>query len=124
MAVGGVLGVWLGGGLAGPYGWRAAFGVLGVPGFLPAILASRLREPRRRAPAPLVTAVRGWFERGRRQAMQYAKPLIRLLILGATLSGVVGLFERGPPRDETAPFAARVGARILWAVVRLWPAPV
>src|SRR2546430_1720108 len=63
MAFGGVLGIWLGGVLAEHYGWRAAFVVLGVPGFLLAILASRLREPRRRAPAPLVTTVRRSEER-------------------------------------------------------------
>ena len=89
MAFGGVLGIWLGGVLAERYGWRAAFVVLGVPGFLLAILASRLREPRRRPLAPLATTVRGWFERGRRQAMQYGKPLIGLSLLGADRKSVV-----------------------------------
>src|SRR5437870_2369433 len=124
MAFGGVLGIWLGGVLAEHYGWRAAFVVLGVPGFLLALLASRLREPRRRAPAPLVTTVRGWFERGRRQAMQYAKPLIGLLLVGATLSGLLGLFEVVPPGVEAAVFAACVSTGIIWTVVRLVPAAV
>src|SRR5439155_601159 len=104
MAFGGVLGIWLGGVLAERYGWRAAFVVLGVPGFLLAILASRLREPRRRPLAPLATTVRAWFERGRRQAMQYGKPLIGLSLLGAGLSGLLGLFEGLPPGVETAVF--------------------
>src|SRR5256886_11990800 len=46
MAFGGVLGIWLGGVLAEHYGWRAAFVVLGVPGFLLAILASDRKSTR------------------------------------------------------------------------------
>ncbi|OLC99783.1 MAG: hypothetical protein AUI88_01290 [Gemmatimonadetes bacterium 13_1_40CM_3_70_8] len=110
--------------LAEHYGWRAAFVALGVPGFLLAILASRLREPRRRPPAPVATTVRGWFERGRRQAMRYGKPLIGLSLAGAALSGLLGLFEGLPPGVETAVFAACVSAGIIWTVVRLVPAAV
>ena len=64
MAFGGVLGIWAGGVLAERFGWRAAFVAMGVPGFVLALLASRLREPRRRPPAPLGATVRGWAERG------------------------------------------------------------
>src|SRR5437764_2721849 len=122
MAFGGVLGIWLGGVLAERYGWRAAFVAMGVPGFLLAILASRLREPRQRPPAPMATTLQGWFERGRRQAMQYGKPLIGLALAGAALSGLLDLFEGLPPGIETAVFAAFVSAGIIWTVVRLVPA--
>jgi MFS family permease len=48
--VGGALGIILGGGLAGAYGWRVAFLVIGLPGLLVAFLAARLiREPERGA---------------------------------------------------------------------------
>src|SRR5437763_8144297 len=124
MAVGGVLGNWLGRGRAERYGWRDAFVAMGVPGFLLAILASRLREPRQRPPAPMATTLQGWFERGRRQAMQYGKPLIGLALAGAALSGLLDLFEGLPPGIETAVFAAFVSAGIIWTVVRLVPAAV
>src|SRR2546428_188926 len=65
MAFGGVLGIWLGGVLAERYGWRAAFVALGVPGFLLALLASRLREPRRRPPPTIRATVKSWYARGR-----------------------------------------------------------
>ncbi|PYO15549.1 MAG: hypothetical protein DMD31_04600 [Gemmatimonadetes bacterium] len=124
MAFGGVLGIWLGGVLAERYGWRVAFVVMGVPGFFLAILASRLREPRQRPPAPIATTVRRWLERGWRQAMQYGKPLIGLALVGAVLSGLLDLFAGLPPGIETAVFAACVSAGIVWTVVRLVPAAV
>jgi MFS family permease len=57
MALGGVLGIWLGGLLAEAYGWRFAFLWLGIPGFVLALLASRLREPAQRPPTPIVTTL-------------------------------------------------------------------
>src|SRR5256712_4378871 len=65
MAFGGVLGIWLGGVLAERYGWRAAFVALGIPGFLLALLASRLRQPRRRPPPTIRVTVESWYARGR-----------------------------------------------------------
>jgi MFS family permease len=124
MVFGGVLGIWLGGVLAERYGWRAAFVAVGVPGFVLALLASRLREPRHRAPAPIATTLGGWAERGLRQTMHYGKPLIGLGLAGALLSGVLGRVERLPPGVATAVFAACVSAGIVWTVVRLVPAAV
>ncbi|MGH7559624.1 MAG: MFS transporter [Gemmatimonadales bacterium] len=50
LAVGGVLGILLAGQLEHAYGWRVAFLVLGLPGFLLAALALRLKDPTRPAP--------------------------------------------------------------------------
>ncbi|HEX6616471.1 MAG TPA: MFS transporter [Gemmatimonadales bacterium] len=44
-ALGGVLGLLLGGHLEGIYGWRVAFMTVGVPGFILAVLVSRLQDP-------------------------------------------------------------------------------
>jgi len=123
MTFGGVLGIWLGGVLAARYGWRVAFVAMGVPGFILAILASRLREPRRRPPAPLVVTVRSWTERGVRQALAHGKPLVGLALVGAALSGVLELLG-GPPEVATAVFAVFVTTGIVWTVVRLVPAAV
>ncbi len=45
--VGSALGFVLGGSLAGQFGWRTAFFVVGLPGLLFALLALAIREPRR-----------------------------------------------------------------------------
>lgn len=47
LAVGGVFGILLAGQLEHAYGWRVAFFVVGLPGFLLAALTLRLREPAR-----------------------------------------------------------------------------
>jgi MFS transporter, Spinster family, sphingosine-1-phosphate transporter len=122
MVFGGVLGIWLGGVLAERYGWRAAFVAVGVPGFVLAVLASRLREPRRRAPASIATTLGGWVERGLRQTMHYGKPLIGLGLAGGLVSAVLGRVEGLRPGLGTAVFAACMSAGIVWTVVRLVPA--
>ena len=127
MTFGGVLGIWLGGVLAERYGWRAAFVVLGVPGFLLALLASRLREPQRRAPPPLRETVEAWYDRGRerlRRALVFGRPLIGLTVAGALLSSALDLFRGLPPGLDTAVFAACVSAGAIWTVVRLVPVAV
>src|SRR3989475_6770624 len=64
MAFGGVLGIWLGGVLAERYGWRTAFVAMGAPGLVPPLLPSRLREPRRPAPASIPVTPPRWDDRG------------------------------------------------------------
>ncbi len=49
LAVGGVLGILLAGQLQHAYGWRVAFIVLGLPGFLLAALVLRIQDPTRPA---------------------------------------------------------------------------
>ena len=124
MAFGGVLGIWLGGVLAQRYGWRAAFVVLGAPGFLLALLASRLREPRRRPLGTVRATVRDWYQRGRvgaREALRVGAPLLWLTVAGAALSGVLDLFDGLPRGLDTAAFSACVSVGIIWTVVRLVP---
>ena len=127
MAFGGVLGIWLGGVLAERHGWRAAFVVLGVPGFALALLASRLREPRRRPPQTIRATVGSWYARGRaraRQALRVGHPLIWLTLAGAGLSTALDLFQGLPPGIDTAVFAACVSVGVVWTVVRLVPVAV
>src|SRR5260370_8989326 len=108
MAFGGVLGIWLGGALAERHGWRVAFVALGVPGFLLALLASRLREPRRRPPPTIRATVVNWYARGlvgAREALRLGAPLIWLTLACAALSGAFHLFDELPRRLDTAAFA-------------------
>jgi len=119
-----VLGIWLGGVLAERYGWRTAFVALGVPGFLLALLASRLREPRGRPPATIRATVQSWYTRGRvgaREAVRLAAPLIGLTLAGAGVSGALDLFLARPGGLDTAVFAACVSIGIVWTVLRLVP---
>jgi len=59
LAIGGVLGIWVGGELEGLYGWRAAFLAVGIPGFVLATLASQLRDPTRVSPhVPILQLIR------------------------------------------------------------------
>jgi len=127
MAFGGVLGIWLGGVLAERHGWRFAFVALGIPGFLLALLASRLREPRRRPPPTIRATVESWYARGRArlgQARQLGKPLIWLTLAGAGLSGVFAAVPGLPSGLDTAAFAACVSVGVVWTVVRLVPVAV
>src|SRR5256885_8865317 len=122
MAFGGVLGIWLGGVLAERHGWRAAFVVLGVPGFVLALLASRLREPRRRPPPTIRATVESWYARGRvgaPPALRLGMPLIWLTLAGAALSGALDRFAGLPPGLDTAGFAAGGSVGGGWAGGRL-----
>jgi len=124
MAFGGVLGVWAGGVLAERYGWRAAFVIMGIPAFALAVLASRLRDPARRAPAPLLETVRAWVSRGVRRAVPYAAPLVLLSAAGAAVSGVLALIKGEPSALDAAVFAGFVALGLAWTVIRLVPVAI
>ncbi|MGH7538256.1 MAG: spinster family MFS transporter [Gemmatimonadales bacterium] len=124
MAMGGILGVWLGGLLAETYGWRLAFVWMGAPGFVLAVLASQLREPARRPPTPIGTALRRLTTTTIRRVAWLALPLIGLTTLGAAVSGILLLFKRIPSEVDTAVFAMFVGLGVAWTVKRLIPLAV
>jgi MFS family permease len=124
MALGGVLGIWLGGLLAEAYGWRFAFLWLGVPGFGLAILASQLREPKRRPPTPILTTVRRFTTTGLRVALHYAAPLLWLAALGGLVGGVLLLTRLLTVDMSAAVFGAFIGLGVVWTVARLVPVAV
>jgi len=121
MAFGGVLGIWLGGVLAERYGWRTAFVAMGAPGLVLALLASRLREPRRQAPASIRSTLARWYDSGVRNVVRPALPLAGLALAGAVVSGVMALFERIPSGVDTAVFGGFVTVGVVWTVMRLVP---
>ena len=68
------------------------------------LLASRLREPRQRPPAPIRAAIADWYERGRgrlRRALVLAQPLLAFALAGRLHWLVPG---------------AAVGAHVFWLV--------
>src|SRR2546423_8665987 len=124
MALGGVLGIWLGGVIAETYGWRRAFIWMGVPGLVLAVLASRLREVDRRPPPAIADTVREWWRHGMHGVTHYVTPFAICAGAGALLAGLLALFEGIPSQFLTAVFSIGVSAGIAWTVWRLVPLAV
>jgi MFS family permease len=128
MAIGGLLGVWVGGELYRALdSWRLTFVAMGAPGLLLALLAARLREPDQRPPRPL----RGWLARAARWSrsqlllvLRVASPLLVLAAVGALLSGVLLLFRGAPAEVDAAVFGVCVAIGAAWTVKRLVPIAV
>jgi MFS transporter, Spinster family, sphingosine-1-phosphate transporter len=77
-SVGSVLGVMLGGVIAAKWGWQAAFGVVGVPGLLLALLYLKVRDYGTVAMAPALDA--------KRQSLaQAARHIVKLLVRSRTM---------------------------------------
>ena len=124
MALGGVLGIWLGGIIAERYGWRWAFIWMGFPGLVLAFLASRLRELDRRPPPAIVETLRRWWQQGMHGVTHYVMPLAICAGIGALIAGVLALFEGIPSQVTTAMFSIGVSIGIAWTVWRLVPLAV
>jgi MFS family permease len=124
MALGGLLGIVLGGMVAERYGWRWAFIAMGAPGILLAVLASRIRELDRRPPPPIVETLRQWWKRGVRGVVRYVLPLAVCTGVGALLAGVLALIEGIPSEVDAAVFSVSVSVGVAWTVWRLVPAAV
>ena len=124
MALGGVLGSWFGGVIAERYSWRWAFIVMGVPGLILAVLASRLRELDRRPPPPLIETLKRWWQSGMHGVLHYVMPLAICAGIGALLAGLIALIEGIPSQIGTAVFGVGVSIGIAWTVWRLVPLAV
>ena len=84
VALGGVLGIWLGGELETHYGWRVAFMAVAFPGFICAALAGRLIDPTR---PPSSISVREYLRRVEMGVLALGRQFLPLL-----LSGLVAAF--------------------------------
>jgi MFS family permease len=124
MALGGVLGIWVGGIIAEHYGWRWAFIWLGVPGLVLAVLASRLRELDRKPPPRIRDTLRTWWRQGMHGVTRYILPLVICAGAGALLAGFLALFEGIPSPVITAVFSIGASAGAAWTVWRLVPLAV
>lgn len=83
LAMGGVIGIWVGGELEGLYGWRAAFLAVGIPGFILAMLAAQLRDPTRAlAHFPILAQLRR-LELGAWRLIKATWPLWSATMVGA-----------------------------------------
>src|SRR5690606_17857622 len=80
--VGGVLGLLLGGWLETIYGWRVAFMAVGLPGFLCAVLVSRLRDPTRWEEPLTVRGTMRELEIGTRSFVRMFWPSLLATVIG------------------------------------------
>lgn len=120
--VGGVLGLLLGGWLEGIYGWRVAFMAVGLPGFLCAVLVSRLVDPtRREEPLTLRGALRD-LELGARGFARQMMPLLITTAIGAAAAWILTKRFGADSKADAAVLGGAIGigvALTIWRWVRL-----
>jgi MFS family permease len=118
LAVGGVMAVFVGGHLATAIGWRATLVVVGLPGFLFAVLMGRLKDPRPVARQPRASRAARKFVITPRIALRAALPLLVSVLLGGAVVGFLALFQGLPAAADTAAFGIIVGAGLIWTVLK------
>jgi MFS family permease len=117
LAVGGVVGIWVGGELEHFYGWRAAFLAVGIPGFILAMLAGQLRDPLRvRHDVAILDQLRR-LELTIWRVVRATWPLWSAAALGALATYVVDRAHWGTPELEAAIFSAFAGLGLVVMVV-------
>ncbi len=118
IALGGVLGIGLGGVLEKHYGWRVAFLVVGVPGFLCAMAAARLVDPTRRPSAVTLRAYLAGLEGG--LAALRRQFVCTLVGAAAGLGAAVGLGRvyGADSKLDIAVFGAAVGLGLAGDILR------
>ncbi len=117
LAVGGVLGILLGGILESAYGWRVAFMTVGVPGFLCAVLVSRLHDPTR---APRRISVRRYLRDIELGLTTVARQFLPALVgtgVGAILAFILDRQFGADSKLDMAALGAAVG---IGFIVNIW----
>jgi len=105
IALGGVLGILLGGILEAAYGWRVAFMAVALPGFVLAFLAYRLHEPGR-PPAPqTMREVYVEVRASMKPIVRYGWPLLLSLVLGLAAAYTLDHVFDGNTALDTAVFS-------------------
>jgi MFS family permease len=108
LALGGILGIWVGGELEGLYGWRAAFLAVGIPGFILAMLVTQLRDPTRAPPHfPVLEQMRR-LELGAWRIARALWPIWTFTLSGAVVAYLVNRAQRSSSLDA-AVFSAFAG---------------
>jgi MFS family permease len=118
VALGGVLGLLLGGYLEASYGWRVAFMTVGVPGFICAFLVARLYEPSR---APTEMTVRSFFRNfhvGVTGLLRALWPLVAASLLGGLAAWWLDRYYGADSRLDVATMSAAVGIGLALTILR------
>ena len=118
VALGGVLGLLLGGHLEASYGWRVAFMTVGVPGFICAMLVARLQEPSR---MPTELTVRSFFRNfqvGVSGLLRALWPLVAASVIGGVVAWWLDRYYGADSRLDVATMSAAVGLGLALTIVR------
>jgi MFS family permease len=118
IAVGGVLGLLLGGHLEGIYGWRVAFMTVGVPGFVLALLVARLQDPTR---APARLTVRSFlrdFGIGALPVVRGLWPLLGSVVLGGAAAFWLDRRYGAGSKADLAVFSGALGVGLALTIAR------
>lgn len=118
VALGGVLGLLLGGYLEGLYGWRVAFMTVGVPGFICAVLVPRLSDPAR---IPATLRVRSFlsdFHIGAMALVRHLWPLIGGVAVGVGAAYWLDRYYGADSKLDVAAFSTAVALGLAVTIFR------
>jgi MFS family permease len=118
IALGGVLGIGLGGVLEKLYNWRVAFMIVGLPGFLCAALAARLVDPTR---TPTRLTMRGYLREVEGGVTAFCRHFAGTLvgaILGSVLALILGTEYDASASLDVATLAAAVALGLAVDILR------
>ncbi len=118
VALGGVLGLLLGGWLEDAYGWRAAFFLVALPGFICAVLVGRLRDPTRVPDKLVLTKVLSELEVGLATVARQFMPLIGMTAVGGVAAVWLDQVHDADSKLDIAIFGAFVGLGVALTIMR------
>lgn len=118
LALGGVMGLWLGGKLEALYGWRVTFFAVGLPGILLAFLAMRLVDPTRILTPVSVIRLLKEFEVGVSTAIRQFNPLLVTTGLGAIVALIADRWFDAGSNGVTVVLAVAAGLGLALNVLR------
>jgi MFS family permease len=118
IALGGVLGLLLGGHLEGVYGWRVAFMTVGVPGFVCAVLVSRLVDPVRTPARLTVRSFLRDFEIGVLPLLRNLWPLLAGVAVGGAAAWWLDRTYGADSKVDLAVFSGAVGLGLALTIFR------
>ena len=118
IAVGGVLGIWLGGILESAYGWRVAFMVVAGPGLACAVLVARLRDPTRVLAKLSIRAHLRDLEMGASWLWRQCLPLLTGLAVGLVAAFFLDRRYGADSQLDTGALGAAVGIGLAFNIHR------
>ena len=118
VALGGVLGLLLGGYLESVYGWRVAFMTVGVPGFVCAALIARLNDPTRPPTALTVRSFLRDLHLGVTGVIRQLWPLVLATILGGAAAMWLDRNYGADSQLDVAAMSAAVGLGLALTIFR------
>ncbi|HYC33322.1 MAG TPA: MFS transporter [Gemmatimonadales bacterium] len=118
VALGGVLGLLLGGYLESVYGWRVAFMTVGVPGFICAVLVARLHDPSREPTRLTVRSFLRELHLGAIGLFRQLWPLVIATVLGGVAAWWLDRNYGADSRLDVAAMSAAVGVGVALTIFR------